>query len=39
MILNQDHAKAFYFADPVEGNQRRAEGDGGESFPGQTVSD
>ena len=38
MFLSQGHAKAFYFADPAEGNQRRAEGDGGESFPGQTVS-
>ena len=39
MFLSQGHAKAFYFADPAEGNQRRAEGDGGKSFPGQTVSD
>ena len=29
----------FLFPDPVEGDQRRAEGHGGESFPRQAVSD
>ena len=29
----------MYSLDPVEGDQRRAEGHGGESFPRQAVSD
>ena len=35
---NQVH-NPLLFPDPVEGDQRRAEGHGGESFPRQAVSD